>query len=79
MSTIKTTCLGAYPKPDYVPVIDWFHSHEGSQNMADARATLSYEQHPAQAGAAAEALFAKAAAEVVAEQISCGVDIPTDG
>ena len=21
---LKMTCIGAYPKPDYVPVIDWF-------------------------------------------------------
>ena len=79
MSAIKTTCLGAYPKPAYVPIIDWFDSHEGRQNMADTRATLSYQQRLAQAGSAAEPLFVKAAADVIAEQIQCGIDIPTDG
>ena len=21
---IRTTCIGAYPKPDYLPISDWF-------------------------------------------------------
>ena len=21
---LKTTCIGAFPKPDYVPITDWF-------------------------------------------------------
>jgi len=79
MSTIKTTCIGAYPKPDYVPIIDWFDSNEGDQNMCDTRATLSYEERLAEAGDEAEALFVRAAAEVIADQIECGIDIPTDG
>jgi 5-methyltetrahydropteroyltriglutamate--homocysteine methyltransferase len=79
MPAIKTTCIGAYPKPDYVPIIDWFDSNEGEQDMANTRATLSYEQRLAEAGDDAEALFVKAAAEVIADQIECGIDIPTDG
>ncbi len=79
MSTIKTTCIGAYPKPDYVPIIDWFDSREGEQNTCDTRATLSYQNRLDAAGDEAESLFVKAAAEVIADQVDCGIDIPTDG
>ena len=79
MVAIKTTCIGAYPKPDYVPIIDWFDNREGEQNTCNTRATLSYQQRLDAAGDAAEALFIKAAAEVIADQIACGIDVPTDG
>ena len=79
MTAIKTTCIGAYPKPDYVPILDWFDQSEGDQNMTNTRATLSYQQRLEEAGDEAEALFSRAAAEVIADQVSCGIDIPTDG
>ena len=79
MASIKTTCIGAYPKPDYVPIIDWFDSSEGEQNTCDSRATLSYQQRLEEAGDNAETLFVKAAAEVIADQVECGIDVPTDG
>lgn len=79
MSVIKTTCIGAYPKPEYVPIIDWFDSNEGDQNMTAIRATQSYQTRLDEAGEEAEALFVKAAAEVIADQIECGIDVPTDG
>ena len=76
---LQTTCLGAYPKPDYVPIIDWFDDKEGQQDMGDTRSTVSYEQRLAEAGDQAEALFVRAAKEVIRDQIDCGIDIPTDG
>jgi 5-methyltetrahydropteroyltriglutamate--homocysteine methyltransferase len=79
MPSIKTTCIGAYPKPDYVPIIDWFDRSEGEQDISDNRATQSYQQRLAEAGDRTEALFVRAAAEVIADQIDCGIDIPTDG
>ena len=79
MPAIQTTCIGAYPKPDYVPIIDWFDQSEGEQDMSAKRATQSYEQRLAEAGEEAESLFVRAAAEVIADQIDCGIDIPTDG
>lgn len=79
MSVIKTTCIGAYPKPDYVPIIDWFDNREGDQDTRSTRATLSYQQRLDEAGDEAESLFVKAAAEVIADQVECGIDIPTDG
>ena len=79
MPAIKTTCVGAYPKPDYVPIIDWFDQSDGEQDMSTNRATQSYQKRLARAGDEAESLFVRAATEVIADQIECGIDIPTDG
>jgi 5-methyltetrahydropteroyltriglutamate--homocysteine methyltransferase len=79
MPPIKTTCIGAYPKPDYVPIIDWFDQSEGEQDMSANRATQSYQTRLDEAGEKAESLFARAAAEVISDQVECGIDIPTDG
>ena len=79
MPSIKTTCIGAFPKPDYVPIIDWFDQSDGEQDMSANRATQSYQKRLAEAGDEAESLFVRAAAEVIADQIECGIDIPTDG
>jgi 5-methyltetrahydropteroyltriglutamate--homocysteine methyltransferase len=79
MSGIETTCIGAYPKPEYVPITDWFGNADGEQNMAAKHATESYQQSLSDAGEEAEQLFVRAAAEVIADQIECGIDVPTDG
>ncbi|MFT4717006.1 MAG: 5-methyltetrahydropteroyltriglutamate--homocysteine methyltransferase [Paracoccaceae bacterium] len=70
---IKTTCLGAYPKPDYVPIKDWFIVDLGEENyQADVVDTWSdAPEH--------DAAFQRATQEVMADQINCGIDIPTDG
>lgn len=75
-SKILTTTIGAYPKPDYVPVLDWFTAEDG---MSTSTATLAYERNLAQAGDTAEDLFIRAAKDVITDQIDAGVDIPTDG
>ena len=73
---LVTTVLGAYPKPDYVPVQDWFQIEEG---QVSAKATRAYDPELIKPDAETEALFQRAAAEVIADQIGCGVDIVTDG
>jgi 5-methyltetrahydropteroyltriglutamate--homocysteine methyltransferase len=75
-SGIKTTTIGAYPKPDYVPIQDWFTAPEG---MTTANATIAYENALKRAGIDAEAAFVRAAAEVISDQVEAGIDIPTDG
>ena len=47
--------------------------------MTTTRATTSYLERLADAGNQAEALFVKAATEVIQDQVRCGIDIPTDG
>lgn len=66
---VATTCIGAYPKPAYVPHMAWFHS--GAQT-GEADAT---ELSPGER----QAILDRATREVVAEQDSVGIDIPTDG
>jgi len=73
---VKTTTIGAYPKPDYVPVRDWFQLTDG---MTTSTVTERYAADLASAGDDAEPLFAKATAAAVTDQIECGVDVPTDG
>ncbi len=73
---LKTTTIGAFPKPDYVPITDWFQGPEGPDTVDP---TAGYAAQLAKAGAEAESLFARAAEEVIAAQVAAGVDIPTDG
>lgn len=70
---IVTTCLGAFPKPDYVPIKDWF-----TVDLADANYKTdvvdAWSNDPKH-----DPLFRRATEEVVKAQIDCGIDIPTDG
>ena len=69
---ITTTTIGAYPKPDYVPVTDWFRPKNGDY-------TSAYEAELAAAGDRADGLFERAVGEVIADQIEAGIDVVTDG
>jgi 5-methyltetrahydropteroyltriglutamate--homocysteine methyltransferase len=74
---LTTTTIGAFPKPDYVPITDWFQGAEGPDTVSP---TEGYAAQMAGVKAdEAEALFLHAAQEVIADQIEAGVDIPTDG
>ena len=66
---LLTTCIGSYPKPPYVPRMDWMH--EGLEVGEVEREALSPEERLA--------AFDRATREVVAEQAAIGIDIPTDG
>ncbi len=71
-----TTVIGAYPKPDYLKITDWFNAKGGTDT---ANPTKYYTQEVNQMGEKAEELFLKAAEEVIKDQIECGVDVVTDG
>ena len=72
---LTTTCIGAYPKPDYVPISDWFQVHYDAEDYDDKVTKLwSHEKLEE-----ARDLFDKATADVIADQIACGIDVPTDG
>ena len=75
---IKTTCIGAYPKPDYVPISDWFEVKDGL-TAEGAEVTRQYTEAMANANADTEALFVKATQSAIEDQLACGVDVPTDG
>lgn len=73
---LLTTTIGSYPKPNYLPVTDWFSSPQGPDTQ---NPTARYESDLAKMGKEAENLFSRAAAEVIEDQIEAGVDIVTDG
>jgi 5-methyltetrahydropteroyltriglutamate--homocysteine methyltransferase len=73
---IKTTCIGAYPKPDFVKLPDWFN-HPDGPDTADP--TALWERAMANLGPDAQDIIARGVAQAIDDQIECGVDIPTDG
>ena len=73
---LQTTVIGAYPKPPYTPVTDWFQQPEGGDDSAP---TTRYAAEMAAAGEAAEDLFQRAAREVIEDQVLAGIDVVTDG
>lgn len=73
---LLTTCIGAYPKPSYVAIPDWFTNPQGPDcdNPTELWATAM-----AELGEQAEAVFSRGTRQVIQDQIDCGIDIPTDG
>lgn len=73
---LKTTCIGAYPKPDFVELPDWFN-HPDGPDTADP--TALWEKAMAALGPAAADIIERGVAQAIADQLECGIDIPTDG
>jgi len=76
--SIKTTCIGAYPKPEYVPVADWFNL-DGGLTDASSEVTRQYTEDMNNPDAVFEELFQRATKMAIDEQVTAGIDIPTDG
>lgn len=70
---ILTTCLGAFPKPPYVPIKDWFQVDLGEKSYA-TEVVSGWTDDPVH-----DAVFRQATEEVVKAQIDAGIDIVTDG
>jgi methionine synthase II (cobalamin-independent) len=70
---VRTTCLGAFPKPDWVPIKDWFEVDLAKDNYADD-VVADWTDDPAH-----DATFRRATEAAVQAQIECGITIPTDG
>jgi 5-methyltetrahydropteroyltriglutamate--homocysteine methyltransferase len=73
---LTTTCIGAYPKPDFVRLPDWFNIPSGPDT---ANPTRLWGDAMEALGADAEVLLERGVAQVVDDQIAAGIDIPTDG
>ncbi len=73
---LETTTIGSYPKPEYLNISDWFSVPQGPDTSSP---TARYESEIETLGENAEALFQRAAKEVIADQIGAGVDVVTDG
>jgi 5-methyltetrahydropteroyltriglutamate--homocysteine methyltransferase len=74
---IKTTTIGAYPKPNFLDVSDWFNMANGGPDASDP--TARYLDDLAKLGDQAEQQFIRAAKEVIDDQVDAGIDIVTDG
>jgi 5-methyltetrahydropteroyltriglutamate--homocysteine methyltransferase len=71
-----TTTIGAYPKPEEVPIRDWFQMEGGTDTPEP---TAGYAETVRQYGARLEPILDRATTLVVREQVELGIDIPTDG
>ena len=71
-----TTVIGAYPKPSFLKLPDWFNLEGGTDTEYP---TKDYENAIKIMGEKAELLFKKAIKQVINDQIECGIDIITDG
>ncbi len=67
--SLQTTVIGAYPKPSYIHLEDWFQSDRPSKLYEE------YQKNKSEA----QTLFDQAIKEAVQEQIALGIAIPTDG
>ena len=73
---LLTTTIGAYPKPSYVELPDWFGAAAGPDTEVP---TEGWAEALARMGNDAESILARATREVVEDQVKAGIDIPTDG
>ena len=70
---LLTTTIGAYPKPDYIDLPDWFGNLDTSHPTSDWAAAVSAM------GNDFEAILTRATHQAVQDQVNSGIDIPTDG
>ena len=76
---IETTTIGSFPKPDYVPVRDWFDLARETGGMNTPETTRRYSEDITKDRKVHEDLFLRAIKEVLDIQIRSGISIPTDG
>ena len=75
---IPVTCIGAYPKPDYVPMRDWFQTEDGLIDQAGV-VTRRANEVSARGDSDTEEAYVRATKAAVDDQVACGVTLPTDG
>ena len=61
---ILTTTIGSFPKPDYLPIMDWFDSARGEDGMNTVKTTIEYTKYHNKKNESDELLFKRAANEV---------------
>ena len=76
---LVTTTIGAFPKPKYVPVRDWFDLARKTGGMNTAETTHQYSTDVKKNKDSHDDLFIRAAKEVLDIQVRAGIAIPTDG
>lgn len=73
---IRTTCIGAYPKADYINIANW--SESGPRAAGDPQ-TRAFTYQSGKVTGMSDELLDRATCEAVQDQVICGIDIPTDG
>eukprot|EP00811_Abedinium_folium_P035833 NODE_8594_length_1483_cov_8.415929.p1 GENE.NODE_8594_length_1483_cov_8.415929~~NODE_8594_length_1483_cov_8.415929.p1 ORF type:complete len:369 (+),score=115.43 NODE_8594_length_1483_cov_8.415929:85-1191(+) len=77
---LRTTVIGAFPKPEYLKVPDWFQepfakdAGQGTRAYTELHSKQSAEEH-----AELEALTVRAEREVIELQNALGIDVISDG
>jgi len=71
-----TTVIGAFPKPNFLKITDWFNAQGGTDT---ANPTKFYKDEINKMGSDSEEIFIRATKEVIQDQENCGIDIITDG
>ncbi len=72
---LLTTTIGAFPKPDYVKVPDWFR--HGGPSTEDP--TCGGAAFPAEIGGEVDEMLTRGTRDAVLDQVTAGIDVPTDG
>nr|XP_006818156.1 PREDICTED: 5-methyltetrahydropteroyltriglutamate--homocysteine methyltransferase-like [Saccoglossus kowalevskii] len=71
---LRTTVIGSYPKPEDLPIPDWFRTHH------DQFVPSTYSEYCEKISAdELEELLKKAIKDVIDEQTDLGIDVITDG
>ena len=70
---LLTTTIGAYPKPEYVRLPDWFDNLDTSEPTRGWLAAIE------EMGEDAYSIIKRGIHEAVKDQVDAGIDIPTDG
>ena len=73
---LKTTCIGAFPKPDFVQLPDWFNNPQGPDT---ADPTKLWQAAMDRLGEDAPEVIRNGIRQAVEDQVECGIDVPTDG
>ena len=73
--TLLTTTIGAYPKPSYVPVPNWYQTADNVRTNS----VEIYNRYLQNLPENAEQILDQATREIVQEQVRLGIDFPTDG
>ncbi|MBM08578.1 MAG: 5-methyltetrahydropteroyltriglutamate--homocysteine methyltransferase [Magnetovibrio sp.] len=82
---LKTTTIGSYPKPTETPVDDWFMANKSDTERRKSKGLIAnwnpgeYEKAISEAGDNAETLFLAATKQIINDQVTAGIDVPTDG
>ncbi|HCV86013.1 MAG TPA: hypothetical protein DGB85_05410 [Deltaproteobacteria bacterium] len=77
-SKLQTTTICYFPKLDFLPIRDWFDAARRKGSMNSPKKTTNFTNY-SETNTDDEALYIRAAEQMISLQIKASVDIPTDG